>query len=96
MSPNRDEILQLILSKAPSSLAEAPSVEITAETPVTGNDSPFDSLALVNLLVETEEQIHERYGVGIALTNYLEEMQDPKIGALADYVHSALKAAADS
>ena len=63
---------------------------VSEETRLIGGNSPLDSIALVSLIVELEQQIEERYDVTTTLTDdqAMSEKRSPfrTVGALVSLI----------
>jgi acyl carrier protein len=88
---NRADLVDLIVACCRDNLPSpgtAPTLD--ENTRIFGKDGSFDSLQLVNLLIEVEQRINERYGtiISIADDRAMSQERSPfrKIGSLADYV----------
>ena len=88
---NRADLIQLIATcfrgSSPSS-NELPVVD--ESTIIFGKDGNLDSIQLVNLLMEVEQQVNERCGTTITIADdrAMSQQRSPfrRIGSLADYV----------
>jgi acyl carrier protein len=88
---NRAELVALIVACCRDNLPSPNTASTLDEnTRIFGKDGSFDSLQLVNLLIEVEQRINERYGtiISIADDRAMSQERSPfrKIGSLADYV----------
>jgi acyl carrier protein len=90
----RDEATHLIVG-CMQAVMEADGVKparavIDANTRLIGKGSPLDSLALVNVLLDLEQEVHGRVGVGVTLTSEqaFSRSQSPyrNVQTLADYL----------
>jgi acyl carrier protein len=88
-SPSQDEILDLIYSAA-ASIVRNPDRKLTPETRLLGADAVIDSMGLVNLIVEVEQRLAERFSVSCTLADAraMSRQKSPfrSIGSLSEYV----------
>lgn len=67
-----------------------PKTELSGETRLSGRGAFLDSLALVQLLIDIEEQVGDRYGVTVALMDEraMSEKNSPfiTVSSLADFM----------
>lgn len=89
----KSEIVEIILSVIRDGLKKkegAPRVELSPETRLSGKGAFLDSLALVQLLIDIEERVGDRYGISVALMDEraMSEKNSPfiTVGSLADYL----------
>ncbi len=76
----------------------AAALEVNETTPLFGADSQLDSVGLVSLIVEVEQNINDRCDSAITIADEraMSQTRSPfrTIGSLADYVHTLLNPAA--
>ena len=89
----RDETIGLIIGCMGGVMAAEgvdPPDALNANTPLIGKGSPLDSLALVSLLLDLEQELDDRVGVGVTLTSEqaFSRSQSPirSVQTLADYL----------
>ena len=70
-------------------------LEKDLNTPLAGDSGRLDSAGLINLIVVTEQQAAEEFGIPIVLTDDRTMSQVNQVfrtlGTLADYIHLLLK-----
>jgi acyl carrier protein len=95
MLMNRDELISLICETyrefvPPEQLPE----EVNENTRLFGGGSPLDSVALVSLVVEVEQQVNDRCGSSITIADdrAMSQKRSPfrSVGSLGDYVLTLL------
>lgn len=76
-------------------LSEDLPLEKSVDTALLGKSSVIDSLALVSLIIATEQKLQEEFGLSITLVNEnaMSEEHSPfkTIGTLVDHVYLLLK-----
>jgi len=87
----RAEIVDLIAACFRDNLPTPGSAPTLDEnTRIFGKDGAFDSIQLVNLLMEVEQRVNERYRTTISIADdrAMSQERSPfrRIGSLADYV----------
>lgn len=87
----RADLIDLIVACCRDNLPPVDTAPTLDEnTRIFGKDGSFDSLQLVNLLIEVEQRVNERYGtiISIADDRAMSQERSPfrTIGSLADYV----------
>ena len=101
MRANRDQLLtetaEIILSalrEVKQQMGKDGNFEVSLKTRLYGRGSDLDSMGLVQLVVDVEEKIGERYGVPVTLTDEkaLSQEHSPfqTAEALANYVTKLL------
>lgn len=93
----REQVLQVIygaVDDANETLPPGRRLEKSPETILYGVGGKLDSLGLVNLIVATEQQIEETFGVAVTLASEraISQQHSPfrTIGSLADYAITLL------
>lgn len=96
--PRDDKITEAIYNAIDEVNAEFPADRQLAKSEKTvlfGKSGKLDSLGLVNLIVATEQQLEEVFGVSLTLADEkaLSQKKSPfaTVGALADYISIRLK-----
>ncbi|MGB8167113.1 MAG: acyl carrier protein [Chthoniobacteraceae bacterium] len=91
----REQIIDLIISTVTDFLGSARLAEvgkIDASTRLFGREGILDSLGLVNLLLDIEQQVNEQHGLAIALADdrAMSQTRSPfrSVETLADYIHA--------
>ena len=90
----RTEILELIqttlVKMKGASSDEKPFSPVNEETRLIGREGILDSLGLVNLIVDVEEEVYARYQLTISLVDdrAMSQKHSPfaTVGRLADYI----------
>ncbi len=88
---NRSDLIDLIAACF-RDIMPSPDSALTLDesTRIFGKDGAFDSMQLVNLLMEVEQRVNERYGTTISIADdrAMSQQRSPfrSIGNLADYV----------
>lgn len=96
MQATIEEIERLVLAAASKAAADGvnETVPFTASSDLFGGDSPLDSMDLVALVVDLEEQLHEQFGRDITLADERAMSQEvnpfSKVETLTRYVHMLL------
>ena len=101
MSPDpgqlRSEISEIILAallELKEQLGKEGHFEVSLKTRLYGRGSDLDSLGLVQLIVDVEENVSERYGVPVTLTDERAMSQEHSpfrtAESLADYITNLL------
>ena len=90
----RDMILEVARTTAKKELPPEQSIDFTETSALFGGSSPFDSLALVSLVVECERLIQAKYSVRLSLADE-QAMSQPvypfsTVSTLTDYIHLLL------
>ena len=91
------EIQDLILHAMQNvNLARKPGsqLQITADAPVFGVDSPLDSLGLISLLIDIEEALEDRgHAVTLSDAHAMSEVRSPfrDVPALVAYINGRLR-----
>lgn len=91
---NRDEVASLILSSLRDILTGNGSpvdpAQCTAETRLIGKSAVLDSMGLVMLIVDVEQQLEAQHGLVVTLADdrAMSQARSPfaSVGSLADYV----------
>ncbi len=91
----RDECITLIRDTYAGFVPEKTTSNGTgAETRLFGGNSPLDSMAVVSLLIEVEQQVNDRCGTQIVIADEraMSQTRSPfrTIGSLADYIQVLL------
>jgi acyl carrier protein len=101
MNVSRDQIVQLVqqcVCQLGEELEVSALKDPTEETPLMGEKSGVDSIALVSLIVEIETRFAEEYNVEVVLADdrAMSSLRSPfrRVGALVDYVESQIDQAA--
>ncbi len=89
----REQLLSIVSQSYVNTAAEA-GIQLPAEvgesTALFGPDSVLDSMALVTLVLDIEQRLHEQAGVGVSLMSdqALSRRYSPfrSIGSLVDYI----------
>ena len=99
MQVARADIVEIVLQASRSAMEDLPAEERRSFTPgsaLIGGDSPLDSLALVGLVIDVQENVRSRFGVEVMLADEraLSEPVNPfsTVDALAGYVQKLLEA----
>jgi acyl carrier protein len=94
----RDKILKSIynaVDEVNEQLPEGQSLEKSPNTVLLGESGKLESIDLVNILVATEENIEEAFGVPISITDEraVSETNSPftTIGSLCEFISNLLK-----
>ena len=89
----KTEVTEIILGVIKENLKnkeKASLTELKGETRLSGQGALFDSLGLVQLLIDIEERVNERCGVLVALMDEraMSERRSPfiTVDSLADYI----------
>lgn len=101
MSADRDrllaeiaDIILAVLREVKEQMGKGGRFEVSLKTRLYGRGSDLDSMGLVQLVVDVEEKVGERYGVAITLTDEkaLSQEHSPfrTAESLADYVTQQL------
>jgi D-alanine--poly(phosphoribitol) ligase subunit 2 len=87
-----------VIDEVNEQLDDSRKITRSTETVLFGEGGTLDSLGLVNFIVETEQRIHETFGVSVALADEraMSQRSSPfrSIQSLADYIASLLKESA--
>ncbi|MFZ5452663.1 MAG: hypothetical protein ACOZF2_12480 [Thermodesulfobacteriota bacterium] len=93
MANNYEKIKSAVFQAVDSvneQLMDEQHLEKSTESVLLGSEAKIDSMALVNLIVATEEQISHSFNVNISLTDEraLQEKESPfeTLGTLIDYI----------
>jgi acyl carrier protein len=93
MQLDRNTILQIVqktLKELGEDLNKEALLETNENTRLFGSRSALDSMNLVNLIADIEEQISEDYGINITLANQsaMSRTHSPfrKVGSCVDYI----------
>lgn len=98
--PNRSEIAALVISSLRDVLSQQSKTKkqksaIQESTPLIGEDSVFDSLGLVNLIVDVEQRFQEARGIAITLADEraLSQKTSPfrTVSSLVDYIERLIR-----
>ena len=91
----REQIVSLIVSTVTDFLGSARAAEvgkIGETTRLFGKEGILDSIGLVNLLLDLEQQAGEQHGLTIALADdrAMSQTRSPfrSVASLADYIHT--------
>ena len=96
MQATIDNIESLVLAAASKAAAEGQheAAQFTASSDLFGGDSPLDSMDLVALVVDLEEQIRDVFGKEITLADERAMSQEvnpfSKVESLTRYIHLLL------
>src|SRR5262245_56042966 len=95
---HRERIVRLIyaaVDEVNQDLSAEKRLEQSENAILFGRGAKFDSMALINLIVATEENVADEFGVGLTLAHEraLSQTQSPfhTLGSFADYVHVLLQ-----
>lgn len=98
----REKILKSIyeaVDEVNDQLSEDQQLEKSPDTVLLGESGKLESIDLVNILVATEENLEEAFGVPISITDEraVSEKNSPftTIGSLCDFISNLLKENAD-
>jgi acyl carrier protein len=91
---DRAQVAQLILTSLRDVLSSSGSdvnlAELSEETRLLGRSAVLDSMGLVTLIVDVEQQVEEQHGVALVLADEraMSQTRSPflSVGTLADYV----------
>lgn len=89
---NRDDLIPLILSaiREFAELGDAEFAALDETTRLVGDSRLLDSLGLVSVLMDIEQQVNDTLGVNIVIADEraMSQQRSPfrSVGALADYV----------
>ena len=88
---NRTDLIDLITACFRENLPSQDEIPVVDEsTLIFGKDGNLDSMQLVNLLMEVEQRVNERYGTTITIADdrAMSQQRSPfrRIGTLADYI----------
>ncbi|MMZ66376.1 hypothetical protein D1872_288660 [compost metagenome] len=71
-------------------------MELGLHAPLYGRNGRLDSLGLVSLLAVVEQEVEDRYGISVALTEMaaasMPESPYRTVGSLVDYLEGKLRA----
>ena len=94
----KEKIIQVIFDMVDGfneQLSENLPLEKSVDTALLGKSSVIDSLALVSLIVATEQKLQEEFGLSVTLVNEdaMSEEDSPfkTIGTLVDHIFLLLK-----
>ena len=96
MQATIEDIESLVLAAASKAAVDSghETSEFTASSDLFGGDSPLDSMDLVALVVDLEEQLRELFGTDITLADERAMSQEvnpfSKVDALTRYIHLLL------
>ena len=96
MKINKKKIIENIIKESSNLIYTDKEEKVFNEHSVIyGDDSPLDSLALVNLVVAVEQNIEDEFNITIALADdramSLENSPFRSVNSLADYIETLLK-----
>ena len=91
---NRDDILDIVVSSLKDNLemvnSEIERDTVSAETRLVGHNAVLDSMGLVSLILDIEQQVNEEYDVLIILADEraMSQKQSPfrSVATLSDYI----------
>ena len=91
MNINKDEIIRLIINKASNIVsAENEETNFDSNSIIFGDNTLFDSLGVVSLIVAVEQAIEDNYNISITLADEkaMSQKHSPfgTVGSLADYI----------
>jgi acyl carrier protein len=96
-SVDRATIADLVIAGLRDVIAQSdtpPTAEITEATTLIGRNAVLDSLGIVSLIVDLEQQIEERFGATLSLANdrAMSQKNSPfrSVQTLTDYIVSLL------
>ncbi len=90
-----EEIIYPVIDEINESLDEPDKISKSPDTKIFGQNSDFDSIGLVNLVIGIESNIEEKLGISVVLAN--EQAMSRKnspfrtLGVLAGYIEELLK-----
>ena len=93
-------IIEQAVRDAGDSLSAEAKASLSTETPLYGKQGILDSIGLVSMIAEVEQEVEDAFGHSVTLADEkaMSQVRSPfrTIGSLADYVCQILEPAASS
>jgi acyl carrier protein len=94
MASRVEQAVMMVVERLNDELPDTQKLDISLSTVLFGKEGKLDSLGLVRLIVATEEQIEEEFGVPISLADEhaMSQEQSPfaTLSSLVDYINLRL------